>query len=111
MSYIENEREGEKKERSEREREFCFCLFVHSFWWKIRKIQKLGKPTDKPVRCSLIHFHSNEGSHRTIDRIPFDDLSPSVGITRERTQKKKKEEDFLRARRAREREREEFCAH
>lgn len=102
-------RESEKKERSERER--VLFLFVHSFWWKIQKIQKLGKPTDKPVRCSLIHFHSNEGSHRTIDRIPFDDLSPSVGITRERTQKKKKEEDFLRARRAREREREEFCAH
>ena len=109
MSYIENEREGEKKERSERER--VLFLFVCSLVLvENPKDSKIGE-TDKPVRCSLIHFHSNEGSHRTIDRIPFDDLSPSVGITRERTQKKKKEEDFLRARRAREREREEFCAH
>ena len=105
------ERERERKKKGQRERERVLFLFVCSLVLvENPKDSKIGE-TDKPVRCSLIHFHSNEGSHRTIDRIPFDDLSPSVGITRERTQKKKKEEDFLRARRAREREREEFCAH
>jgi hypothetical protein len=104
-----------RKKKGQRERERVLFLFICSLVLvENPKDSKIGE-TDKPVRCSLIHFHSNEGSHRTIDRIPFDDLSPSVGITRERTQKKKKkkkkkEEDFLRARRAKEREREEFCA-
>ena len=76
-STRERERERKKKGQREREREsfvfVCSLVLVEN-----PKDSKIGE-TDKPVRCSLIHFHSNEASHRTIDRIPFDDLSPSFG--------------------------------
>jgi len=75
------EREREKKERSEREREsFVFvCLFKNSFWKIRERFKNFSLAWWGNRRPFVALIHSNEGSHRTIDRIPFDDLSPSVG--------------------------------
>ena len=71
-------RVSEKKERSERERESFLFLFVHSFWWKIRKIQKLGKPTSPFVALWFIFIQTRDRIERSTAFHSMISLHPSV---------------------------------
>jgi len=100
VSYIENERE--KKERSEREREFCFCLFVRSCFGKSERFKNWGNRRPFGLFVALIHYSNpRDRIERSTAFHSMISLHPSGEdeyIPRERTQEKKKEGDFLRAR-------------
>ena len=93
--YIENGRE--KKERSERER--VLFLFVCSLVLENLKDSKIGETDARSLLWFIIQ--TRDRIERSTVFHSIISLHPSVEdecITRERTQKKKKEEDFLRAR-------------